>query len=204
MSKLVSISIIQDDFNLPTPEVLQEQNLAIYDLEQNNFFQLVGFEGYDEIKLNISLSGNSLVFKISSKKDEVLKNDGDPYVVFTPYMKTWKEKFKTHNLEIYYTNNYLSNLVKHSRLPNLSLSDIGFKRSPQTIADYTVTSTLIQEYEAKRNFPAKDATSRLGPHLRFGTVSIRKMVKKVIAEKNEIITMKESFIKFKLDKFAIL
>ena len=73
MSKLVSISIIQDDFNLPTPEVLQEQNLAIYDLEQNNFFQLVGFEAYDEIKLNISLSGNSLVFKISSKKDEMLK-----------------------------------------------------------------------------------------------------------------------------------
>ena len=73
MSKLISISIVQDDFNLPTPEVLQEQNLAIYDLEQNNFFQLVGFEAYDEIKLNISLSGNSLVFKISSKKDETLK-----------------------------------------------------------------------------------------------------------------------------------
>ena len=73
MSKLISISIEQDDFNLPTPEVLQEQNIAIYDLEQTNFFQLVGFEAYDEIKLNISLSDNSLVFKISSKKDEILK-----------------------------------------------------------------------------------------------------------------------------------
>ena len=73
MSKLISISIKQDDFNLPTPEVLQEQNIAIYDLEQTNFFQLVGFESYKEIKLNISLSGNSLVFKISSKKDEILK-----------------------------------------------------------------------------------------------------------------------------------
>ena len=73
MSKLVSISIKQDDFSLPTPEVLQEQNIAIYDLEQTNFFQLVGFEAYNEIKLNISLSGNSLVFKISSKKDETLK-----------------------------------------------------------------------------------------------------------------------------------
>ena len=73
MSKLVSISIQQDDFNLPTPEVMQEQNLAIYDLEQSNFFQLVGFESHDEIKLNISLSGNALVFKISSKKDEMLK-----------------------------------------------------------------------------------------------------------------------------------
>ena len=49
MSKLISISIKQDDFNLPTPEVLQEQNLAIYDLEQNNFFELVGFESNDEI-----------------------------------------------------------------------------------------------------------------------------------------------------------
>ena len=73
MSKLVSISIIQDDFKLPTPEVLQEQNLAIYDLEQNNFFQLVGFEAYDEIKLSISLSGNSLAFQIRSKTDELLK-----------------------------------------------------------------------------------------------------------------------------------
>ena len=73
MSKLVSISITQDDFKLPTPEVLQEQNLAIYDLEQNNFFQLVGFETHDEIKLNISLSGNSLAFQIRSKTDELLK-----------------------------------------------------------------------------------------------------------------------------------
>ena len=73
MSKLISISIEQDDFSLPTPEVLQEQNLAIYDLKQANFFQLVGFEAYDEIKLNLSLSGNSLVFKISSKTDEILK-----------------------------------------------------------------------------------------------------------------------------------
>ena len=73
MSKLISISIKQDDFNLPTPEVLQEQSLAIYDLEQTNFFQLIGFEAHDEIKLNISLSGNSLVFKVSSKTDETLK-----------------------------------------------------------------------------------------------------------------------------------
>ncbi len=73
MSKLISISIKQDDFNLPTPEVLQEQNIAIYDLEQTNFFQLVGFEAYNEIKLNISLLDNSLVFKISSKEDETLK-----------------------------------------------------------------------------------------------------------------------------------
>ena len=73
MSKLTSISIKQDDFNLPTPEVLQEQNLAIYDLQQSNFFQLVGFESYDEIELNLSLSGNSLVFEISSNTQQILR-----------------------------------------------------------------------------------------------------------------------------------
>ncbi len=73
MSKLVAISINQNDFNLPTPEVLQEQSLAIYDLKQSNFFQLVGFEIHDEIKLNISLSNNSLVFEVVSKTDEILK-----------------------------------------------------------------------------------------------------------------------------------
>ena len=76
MSKLISISIKQDDFNLPTPEVLQEQNLAIYDLTQSNSFQLIGFESYDEIKLDISLSGNSLVFEnnVKGKMNEAFIN----------------------------------------------------------------------------------------------------------------------------------
>ena len=137
------------------------------------------------------LSENKIKFKtykdqVIFEKDEVVKKDGDPYVVYTPYMRLWKENFKSYNLEIYYTNNYLNNLVKHTRLPNLSLSDIGFTKSSQKIEDYTVTPTLIQNYEATRNFPAKDATSKLGPHLRFGTVSVRKMIKKAIAENNEI------------------
>jgi len=137
------------------------------------------------------LSKNEIKFKtykdqVIFEKDEVVKKDGDPYVVYTPYMRVWKENFKSYNLEIFYTNSYLNNLVEHTRLPNLSLSDIGFKQSSQKIEDYTVTPTLIQNYEATRNFPAKDATSKLGPHLRFGTVSVRKMIKKAIAENNEI------------------
>ena len=137
------------------------------------------------------LSENKIKFKtykdqVIFEKDEVVKKDGDPYVVYTPYMRVWKENFKSLELEIYYTNSYLNNLVEHTRLPNLSLSDIGFTKSSQKIEDYTVTPTLIQNYEATRNFPAKDATSKLGPHLRFGTVSVRKMIKKAIAENNEI------------------
>ncbi|WP_343486547.1 deoxyribodipyrimidine photo-lyase [Allomuricauda sp. d1] len=122
------------------------------------------------------------------EKDEVVKDDGDPYVVYTPYMKKWKATFdEDDNLKIYYTSQVLDNLIKHSRLPNLSLSDIGFEKSSISVPDYTVTPTLIENYEDTRNFPAKEnGTSRLGPHLRFGTVSIRKMVKKAIAERNEV------------------
>ena len=120
------------------------------------------------------------------EKDQIVKADGKPYMVYTPYMKTWKSVFKSHDLEIFDTKAHLDNLIKNKDLPNLSLSDIGFKRSKQKIAIYNIAPNLIQNYEATRNFPAKDTTSKLGPHLRFGTVSIRKMIQKALAEKNEI------------------
>lgn len=121
------------------------------------------------------------------EKNEIVKDDGSPYIVYTPYMKKWKEKFKKEfDEKIYSTNNFLKNLYQNSQLPNLSLKDIGFEKSKIKIPEFDVSSTTIQEYEKTRNFPAKDATSRLGPHLRFGTVSIRKMIKKATAEKNEI------------------
>nr|WP_298994147.1 deoxyribodipyrimidine photo-lyase [uncultured Polaribacter sp.] len=174
------------------PKTIFEEILNDFEVEEvytNHDYEPYARERDEEIKE--FLSDKSVAFKtfkdqVIFEKNEVVKKDGDPYVVYTPYMRTWKEKFKEHNLTIYYTNSYLSNLIEHTRLPNLTLSDIGFKKSTQEITPYTVTPTLIQEYEETRNFPAKDATSRLGPHLRFGTVSVRKMIKKAIAEKNEI------------------
>ena len=122
------------------------------------------------------------------EKDEVVKKDGNPYVVYTPYMKTWKAKFKTdENFSASYASKkHLDKLHKSVDLPNLELEAIGFSPSKQKIEPYTVTPSLIKNYEDTRNFPAKDATSKLGPHLRFGTVSIRNMVNKAIAEVNEI------------------
>lgn len=137
------------------------------------------------------LESKNIVFEtykdqVIFEKDEVVKKDGDPYVVYTPYMKVWKDQFKESKLNIKKTETQLDNCIKNKDLPNMILRDIGFKTSSITVPPYNVSSTLIKEYEAKRNFPAQDATSRLGAHLRFGTVSIRKMVKKAIAEKNEV------------------
>jgi deoxyribodipyrimidine photo-lyase len=102
-------------------------------------------------------------------------------------MKLWKSTFDADkHLNILYTSQHLDTLLQHSRLPNLSLKDIGFITASIEVPEYNVTPTTIQEYEKTRNFPAQDSTSHLGPHLRFGTVSIRKMMKKAIAEKNEV------------------
>jgi deoxyribodipyrimidine photo-lyase len=140
--------------------------------------------------IKVFLNKHSITFKtfkdqVIFEKDDIVKADGSPYVVYTPYMKIWKKKFKPSDLETYNTNLFLNHLITDHQLPNLSLSDIGFKASKQHIAAYKVTPKLIQDYETTRNFPSHDATSKLGPHLRFGTVSIRKIIKKAIAGKNE-------------------
>lgn len=174
------------------PKVVFSQLLNDYEIGSvytNHDYEPYAKERDKEIKS--LLESKSIEFRtykdqVIFEKSEVVKKDGKPYLVYTPYMRTWKEQFKKIDLEIYYTNSYLNNLIQHSRLPNLSLSDIGFDKSNQEITQYEVTPTLIQNYEDTRNFPAKDSTSRLGPHLRFGTVSVRKMIKKAIAEDNEI------------------
>ena len=137
-------------------------------------------------KYNIRLK--SYKDQVIFEKSEVVKGDGDPYIVYTPYKNKWKEHFSEEkDLTIYYTNDYLKNLLQNSRLPNVELGEMGFKTSSLKVPDYTVTPTLIQDYEGTRNFPAiTGGTSRLGPHLRFGTVSVRKMMKKAITEKNEV------------------
>lgn len=176
------------------PESVFENLLEDYSIK--NVYTNHDYEPYaKERDGNIEklLEKNDVVFKtfkdqVVFEKNEVVKDDGDPYVVYTPYKNKWKEHFDadTH-LKIQYTSQYLDNLIKNSRLPNLSLADMGFETSSLKVPDYTVTPTLIDNYEKTRNFPAKEnGTSRLGPHLRFGTVSVRKMMKKAIAEKNEV------------------
>lgn len=135
---------------------------------------------------SVGVSFKTYKDQVIFEKSEVVKDDGNPYVVYTPYMRKWKENFNAATDLVEYES-YMKNLLTNEPLPNLSLKDIGFVKSKIEVPDFTVTKVLIQNYEATRNFPAKkNGTSRLGPHLRFGTVSIRKMVKKAMAEDNTV------------------
>ncbi|WNM18237.1 cryptochrome/photolyase family protein [Flavobacterium capsici] len=132
---------------------------------------------------------NNIEFKTSKdqvifEKSEVVKDDNTPYVVYTPYSNKWKKKFKLIQLKNYNSEDYLNNTISHS-YPFLSLKDIGFEKSSIKVSDYNVSKSLIDNYEETRNFPALDKTSHLGIYLRFGVVSIRKMVAKALESKNE-------------------
>lgn len=174
------------------PSEIYKKLIAEYNI--NTVFTNRDYEPYAKVRdseIEQLLKENNIEFKtfkdqVIFEKNEVVKKDGLPYVVYTPFMKVWKEKFKSINLKFHYTSSFLNNLIQNKELPNLSLADLGFEESAQKIEDYTVTPNLIQTYEDTRNFPAQDSTSKLGPHLRFGTVSVRKMVEKAISEQNEI------------------
>ncbi|WP_309640512.1 deoxyribodipyrimidine photo-lyase [Flavobacterium sp.] len=118
------------------------------------------------------------------EKSEVTKDDGSPYVVYTPYSKKWKENFKKIVWEFYPSENLLNNVCDHA-YPFLNLNDIGFETSKIKVTPFDISKDLLQNYEATRNFPALNKTSYLGAHLRFGAVSIRKMIAKATQERNE-------------------
>lgn len=121
------------------------------------------------------------------EKKEVTKADGDPYVVFTPYSRKWREKLTTrmstyageeisYYLKPYPNEKYFSNLYQDGGTAVPTLADMGFEPTAIPIPDRDVEPEVIKEYDKRRNFPAEPGTSRLAPHFRFGTISIRKKV----------------------------
>lgn len=118
------------------------------------------------------------------EKNEIIKDNGTPYVVFTPYSKKWKEKFKRMILQPFPSEKYLEKIKKHS-YPFLSLDDIYFVQSSIQVKPFSTASELIQNYAETRNFPAISGTSLLAPHLRFGAISIREVIIKVSNYSND-------------------
>lgn len=134
-------------------------------------------------KLDCPFSGSK--DQVIYEKDEVVKPDGNPYHVFTPYMKRWKEKLDEFYLKAYPVEKYLSNLNpgKDSLLP--SLEELGFNDlQTQDFPSLKTPVTIIQNYHNTRDIPSVEGTSRLSLHLRFGTISIRELAKKAM-ETNE-------------------
>lgn len=109
------------------------------------------------------------------EKDELVRDNGEPYTVFTPYSKKWKNLFLNFHPETYATPKYFPNFYEQPprRIP--ALGEMGFREldTPSPIPE--IDTDIIRQYHAQRDFPAVDGTSHMSVHLRFGTVSIRQL-----------------------------
>ena len=133
-----------------------------------------------DLLAHYSIEFNTYKDQVIFEKNEVTKDDGLPYTVFTPYMKKWKEKLNDFYLKQYPSEKYFSHYCKTKPFALLSLNDIGFKSTGIKINVPEFDTIKIEKYNETRNFPAIESTSRLSVHFRFGTVSIRELVKKAI------------------------
>jgi deoxyribodipyrimidine photo-lyase len=118
------------------------------------------------------------------EKDEVVKDDGRPYTVFTPYSRKWKSALTRFYVKSYPTEKYFGSFKKIRPVEIPSLKALGFRETKIQFPPRAIRQSVIENYSEQRNFPAIHGTSRLSVHLRFGTVSIRKLVQ-VAMKKND-------------------
>ena len=112
---------------------------------------------------------------------EVIKDDGRPYTIFTPYSKKWKAKLTDFYLKPYPTAEYFQHFFQQLPLRIPSLSDLGFKDISVGPIVPQLDIWVAKTYDKTRDFPAlKDGTTHLSVQLRFGTVSIRQIAKEAM------------------------
>jgi len=126
------------------------------------------------------LKDEGIVFKMYKDhlifhEDEVVKADGSPYTVFTPYSKKWLSLLANDACTPFPSESNLDRLLKTSALRKYHHPDLGFRHGPYQAPPLLLEEEVLREYAEKRDFPALEGTSRIGVHLRFGTISIREV-----------------------------
>lgn len=119
-----------------------------------------------------------LTFKdqVIFESNEVLKSNGEPYTIFTPYSKIWKQNLSEKSYLSFPSQQLEKQFLKVEKMTFPTLEEIGFQKTDMQFIPPTVDERIIVSYDETRNFPAVEGTTRLSVHLRFGTVSVRQLV----------------------------
>ena len=176
-----SLLIVKGD-----PEAVWEKLVLSYEI--NSVFINKDYEPYSisrdkNIKNLLSENGISLfTFKdqVIFEEREILKADNNPYTIFTPFKNRWLKKIKEISEQNLYPGNKGNKNYLRISFNFPSLEDLGYRKSFKHVRLFELS--VIDKYEKYRDFPSLDMTTFLGPHLRFGTVSIRKIVQIAISE----------------------
>ena len=141
-------------------------------------------EAVAKILASKNIAFHSYKDQVIFEKSEVVKDDGKPYTVFTPYSRKWKQLLTTEQLKNWDTLELSAHFRKTDPIALPTLEDLGFNPSGITFPPRTIRQRVIEAYHERRNFPAVEGTTRLSLHLRFGTVSIRQLAR-LARKKNE-------------------
>jgi deoxyribodipyrimidine photo-lyase len=137
-------------------------------------------------------SGNKVLHtykdQVVFEKSEILNAQERPYVVFTPYKRAWLSRLSRRDMAPYPVADYAHSLCPDQAPAMPGLEDIGFARS--NLTDLGIPSGAsgagillagflerVHAYSERRDYPAVAGPSLLSVHLRFGTVSIRELVR---------------------------
>ncbi len=158
----------------------------------NHDYEPYAIERDKEIEALLRERGaNFYTFKdqVIFEKSEVLKSNGEPYTVFTPYSRMWKQKLAIHPIKLYPSEALLSKCLKHAPFPVPSLKDMGFEYINPQVPAVRLAAEILASYADDRNTPGIEGTSYAGVYLRFGTLSIRRLV--TIATKHSEVWLNE-------------
>jgi deoxyribodipyrimidine photo-lyase len=128
------------------------------------------------VKRGISMHGykDHVVFE----KSEIVKDDGKPYTVFTPFSKKWKSKLNDDTFASFESIPKRDQLYAHPETGVLSLERMGMQAASNiAFPEQTVSEDIIRNYHQTRDLPHLQGTTRLSLHLRFGTLSIRQLAR---------------------------
>jgi deoxyribodipyrimidine photo-lyase len=115
------------------------------------------------------------------EKEEIVKDDGNPYTIFTPYSKKWRSKLDDYYLHSIPSEKHIHNfLAIENKQRFVSIEELGFHKTGTHFPSNKTSTNIVQKYAFQRDFPAINGTTHLGIHFRFGTISIREKVQKAL------------------------
>lgn len=167
--------------------------------EQFNVSQLFLNEDYEpdaiardnEIKRIVAsrnIAFHSFKDQVIFAKNEVLKPNGTPYSIFTAYSNRWKLLLSETTIPAYNSEALLDTFYKCNSFTMPSLAEIGFEATGVSWKAPQLSDDVLKSYSETRNFPAtENGTSHLSVHLRFGTLSIRKILQKALATNEKFL-----------------
>jgi len=177
---------MNSDLKIYYGEPSEVWNTIIKELKPSAVFTNKDYEPYAkerDVKIAKLLESNNISFQtckdhVIFEEDEIVKDDGNPYVVFTPYSRKWKSTLTEEHTKSHDTEKYYQHFKKSSPTPKITLEQMGFEPNAIKFPAKTTQVGIIKNYGSKRNFPGINGTSKLSVHFRFGTISIREKVRR--------------------------